>query len=530
MHPEFSNVIETLFRIPNKKGEIVPFILNNVQRDLHDKIVQHRLLDVLKFRQAGITSLIMAYFLIECMSKYTIAVMIAHDKDHTEKLLQRSRLLIQLMKGPKPVLSRVNDQEIGFPKTHSSFYIGTAGSKTFGRSATITHLHCSEYAFWRDPRTLMAGLMQAVPHETGRVIKESTANGFGTLHHKQYMRALGGFSRFYPVFYRWYIFEEYSSKTSLSSPLTQEELILIQKFNLTEGQIQWRREKVEEFEGDTLLYGQEYPATVDEAFLVSGGSLFPNLETSKSNEWVKGSIPLGMGSLNLLSCHPNKDLHYVFGIDVSGGTGNDYSVIEGLCVETLEEVASYQTNTLAPPQFAKVVSELGALYNIAFLVPEANQHGLSLISCLKEAEPYSSNLHRIYKGRVQKGGTQSSIPILKDRGYGFWTTPTTKYPLIGLLRKILPQLTLYSSITVDELRGFGETDLGVLGNLEAEHDDHVLALALACEGLLKEQLHLGLPLKKVEKKVDTGFKVTLEDIMNSIRPQGKGWFSPQVGR
>jgi len=525
----FKDVIETLFRIPNKEGEIVPFVLNNVQLDLHDQILEYKLLDILKFRQGGVTSLIMAYFLIECMTQYSVAVMIAHDKDHTEKLLQRCRLFIQLMKGPKPVLSKVNDQEISFPKTYSTFYIGTAGSKTFGRSATITHLHCSEYAFWREPRTLMAGLMQAVPHESGRIFKESTANGFGTLHHKQYMRAMGGVSRFHPIFYPWYIFKEYSSRTPLSMPLSLEETSLKNKFNLTESQLQWRREKIEEFEGEATLFCQEYPSTVEEAFLVSGGSLFPEPKVTPSTAWVKVTPPLGVGSLNLLSYHPNKELHYVFGIDTAGGTGGDYSVIEGLCVETLEEVLSYRTNTLSPPQFAKVVSSLGEEYNIAFLVPEANQHGRSLIGCIKDSKPYNENLYRIYRGRIRKPAQTPPVPILKDADYGFITSSITKYPLIGLLQKMVSSLTLFSTVTVDELRGFGEVGLGQLGNLEAEHDDHVIALALACEGVLKEQLKYREEPVEI-KPVYKGFRITLEDIKNSIKPQGKGWFSPQVAR
>ena len=502
----FKRVIETLFRIPNKRGEIVPFILNNIQQDLHNHLLKNSFLDILKFRQGGITSLIMAFFLVECLSKFCVCVMIAHDKDHTERLLQRCRLFLDLLKGPSPRLSKLNDQELLFTKTHSTFYIGTAGSRTFGRSATITHLHCSEYAFWRAPQALMAGLMQAVP-STGLVIKESTANGFGTLHHKQFMRAFQGDSKFKGIFYPWYIFEEYQSETPLSSPLTPKEEELQQKFNLSLPQLQWRREKLEEFEGDPQLFAQEYPATVEEAFLVSGGSMVPQLVPIPSELWGRTSV--GGVPVALLSRHPTQGKNYVFGVDVSGGTGNDYSAVQGLCLETNEQVLAYRTNTLAPPAFAATLIELGKLFNTAYLVVEANQHGLSVLECLRQ----DYNMQKLYK----------TFPSTKRVDYGFKTTSISKYKLLGILQKSLPELQIYDPPTVQELVGFGETDLGTLGNLHAGHDDMVIALALACLGRLKQSYIIAE--KKEQPKVHQPSNIiSLEDILSRLPSRRKKTF------
>jgi hypothetical protein len=189
-------VIEEKFNIVNKEGRVVPFLLNNIQEDLLSKLSLRT--DVLKFRQPGITSFIMAYFLVECMDPRQVvqAAIIAHDRDHTEKLLRRVQFFIDRMNPPRPSILRANENEIVFKKTASSFFIGTAGSKQFGRSTTITHLHCSEVAFWPNPKALMAGLMQAVPIRSGLVVKESTGNGWGTWYHKTFLRAFSGDSRF----------------------------------------------------------------------------------------------------------------------------------------------------------------------------------------------------------------------------------------------------------------------------------------------------------------------------------------------
>lgn len=511
--------IERLFQIPNKRGEIVPFTLNNVQRDFDERSTLRT--DVLKFRQGGMTSLVMAGFLVECMSRFTRAVMIAHDKPHTEKLLQRCHLFLKLLRGPKPVLSRANDEEILFPKTNSSFYIGTAGSKQFGRSDTITHLHCSEFAFWPDPRKLIAGLFQAVPHDSGVVIKECTANGYGTYHHRQFMKAWLGKSRFTGLFYPWHIFEEYRSATALQGPLNEEEQKLVKDFNLTPAQLQWRREKMEEFEGDEELFKQEYPLTVEEAFLVSGGSLFPNVRNLETKEWrrIFGEV---VGTLHRLEGHPKPGHHYVAGVDVSGGTGNDYSTIEILCHETMEEVLSYRINTLDPPKFAGLAAQLLQPYNLPYLVPEQNQHGISFISCIKDLEPYTTNRYRIY---VTKAPNKAAPT------YGFKTTGQTKYPLIGNLIRMLPELTLYSDELVDELHGFGEDDkTGKLTNVEGTNDDRVIALALACEGVRRERLRHG-PFAVEEAEQITkpkGFIITLDNILQSLRPQQNTWFANQT--
>ncbi len=515
--------IETLFYIPNKAGEIVPFKLNPVQ----DDFIRRRTfrMNVLKARQEGITSVTMAWYLIECMKHYCRAVMIAHDSEHTKKLLHRARFYLETMNGPKPKIGRENDQEIYFPKTHATFSIGTAGSKTFGRSDTITHLHCSELAFWRDPKTLLTGLTQAIPHETGIIVIESTANGYGSYHHKQYMKALAGESRFEPIFYSWAIFPEYQSRTPLTSALTIDEIDLIKKYDLTEAQIQWRREKVDEFEGDETLFKQEYPINVEEAFRTTGGSLFPQVDHVPSSMWSTAPSPFGRGKVSQLSNHPMKDWHYVAGINVAGVTGNDYSTVQILCVETREQVLAYRTNVLSPPEFAQVVAGFGEVYG-AFLVPEQNQHGLSLIGCLKEKGYYSDKSHRIYRSKITQTPFTS---VQRQNQFGFRTTATSKYPLIGQLLQHMHELILYDEYTVDQLRGFGEIesqkgDSGVitkLGNLDSTgHDDDVIALALACEGLRKEQFRVPsvVPINAYNPgmPIEVDFKITLEDIQNGI--------------
>jgi hypothetical protein len=512
IHKPVDHVIQKLFVIPNKQGEIVPFKLNNIQQHFHDNRELRQ--DILKFRQGGVTSFIMAWFLIECMRKYTRAVMVAHDKESTEKLLRRGNFLLDNMNGLKPKIGRANEQEIFFPKTNASFTIGTAGSKNFGRSDTITHLHCSETAFWKDPKTTIAGLFQAVPHETGVIVKESTANGYGTFHHTEYTKALEGMSRFISFFYPWHIFKEYRSRTPLSSPLTEEEEHLKEKFNLDDAQLQWRREKIEELE-EIAIFQQEYPLTVEEAFRVSGGSYFPNIEVTQSETWIDTKCTFGPGKVSYLQPHPLPGFTYILGADSSGGTGNDYSSIQIICLDTLEQVLAYRTNIVPPPDFADIIYQFYLQYNKAYLVPEQNQHGLSVITCLRNHGVFGD----LY---IMKKMAKEINPVHVASSFGFKTTQVSKYKLIGDLQKTLQTLTLYDTATANQLRGFGEDQAGKLGNIGASNDDDVIALALACEGLRRKLVyHPGIPIPQ-KKAANRGFIVTLEDIRGRIKTTQKG--------
>ena len=78
-------------------------------------------------------------------------------------MLGKVHYMLDNIKGPAPTTKLANRNELSFPKTNSYFYIGTAGARKFGRGDTITHLHCSEIAFWQDPKSLVSGLYQAVP-------------------------------------------------------------------------------------------------------------------------------------------------------------------------------------------------------------------------------------------------------------------------------------------------------------------------------------------------------------------------------
>ena len=179
-----SYIIESLLMIANKAGDDVPFILNPAQRKLDEDLTGRDIIP--KARQEGISSYFLGLATVKCLYKRnTRAVVIAHEDKSTQRMLNKVRYFLDNIRGDlKPVLGSNSKNEITFPKTNSMFYIGTAGAKKFGRGDTITDLHCSEVAFWNNPKELTSGLSQAVPR-SGSLSLESTGLGVGNWYQRR---------------------------------------------------------------------------------------------------------------------------------------------------------------------------------------------------------------------------------------------------------------------------------------------------------------------------------------------------------
>jgi hypothetical protein len=142
MTPE-SRVIETLFKVQNKQGSLVDFALNPSQFAYDEVRTSHDLIP--KARQKGFSTFRVAVQLAKCLGiEGTRAVLISHEAQATQRLLDKAQLMLKHIKGPPPILGRNSRNELYFPKTESTYYIGTAGARAFGRGDTITDLHISE--------------------------------------------------------------------------------------------------------------------------------------------------------------------------------------------------------------------------------------------------------------------------------------------------------------------------------------------------------------------------------------------------
>ena len=517
MTPE-ALIIESLFRIPDKDGADVDFKLNPAQQRVDEGLTGRDV--VPKARQEGVSSYILARYTAACMMyRNTRAVVISHDRESTQRLLARVEYYIEHLRGPKPKIQNMSKNEITFPKMNSMFYIGTAGSRLFGRGDTITHLHCSEYAYWPNPIELMKGLLQAVPG-TGEVAIESTGNGYND-YHRRCIRAYKEESIWNLIFLPWHTFDEYQvamaeqTKEQFRKSLNPdwEEPTLLEA-GLTLEQLFWRRHKLDELDYDLAAFKQEYPMTLDECFQMSGASIFNKVQYEPTDRWKKQDRGLW-----ILDGHPASGLTYVLGGDVGAGIGKDSSINEIFCLETAEQVAEYSTNSIDPEVFGERTADLARMFNEAYVVVEANNHGILTLAKLRTIYPS----HKIY-------GDDSVVPRSDERqllSLGYRTTKRSKPLMIGTLKTMLAKLlTIHSPLLNTQLSTFIEHEDGKLAAQDGCEDDAVMAAACGAMGYNRAALFKSLPAVLAPGKDP----FAVDNIIDELRGRASGFpVRPQHG-
>lgn len=294
-HLPSNDEIKGLFSIRNKRGQVVPYVPNASQLRYRAKRTRRNI--ILKGRQQGLSKEIDGDQLADCIKKSTNAVVISHEKEATKRLFAAVRFYVDSM-AVKPTVSIDSKSEMKFPKIGSSYFIGTAGQKAFGRGDTIDRAHLSEAAFYENLEKILAGVAEAA--EYGQIDIESTPNGRNYFY-DLWQKAKAGLSPYTPIFIPWYLHEEYTSEKMTEEEVkglspavqelfamkdeefewTDEEKELAKRvwneegIMLTVGQIKWRRYKIWD-KGD--LFFQEYPEDDESCFLQSGRSVFKSIK------------------------------------------------------------------------------------------------------------------------------------------------------------------------------------------------------------------------------------------------------------
>jgi hypothetical protein len=285
-----------------KSGGRGPFIWNRAQRYLHERIELQLArtgmvrMFIVKGRQQGIST----YLSSRGYRKTTW-----HDGWNTFILSHHAvttETLFQIVDGfhatcppeitPSTVMN--NNRRMKF-ENGSQYTVGTAGSGSIGRGDTNQFLHWSEAAFCDNISELLTGVFQTVADVPGtEKFIESTANGVGNFFHLGCMSAMSPDDPYELVFIPWYWQEEYTAQVPEGFQLTPEEEALRvqtgpdgQVYTLTDGQFQWRRNKITEFKKDGFgekKFRQEYPFTVSEAFQASGSPLIDGDAVAKARK------------------------------------------------------------------------------------------------------------------------------------------------------------------------------------------------------------------------------------------------------
>ena len=451
---------------------------------------------ILKARQQGISTYCAGrVFWKTYFTPHARSVVMAHDSATSDALFNMSRNLIRNMeKIYKPKELKSNAKEIVISSPHfkkdevgekpvASYRLYTAGSPEAGRGTTPTIAHLSEVAFWQHDEKILAGLFQGISEAEGtEVILESTANGATGEFYRLWRGALEGENEYTPIFLPWFVTNEYYRDPPETFERSSEEELLVEQYDLNDGQLYWRRLKIAE--GGELKFRQEYPASPDEAFITAGSSVFAldklnELEPIAPEKRMRFDFNASMwedsteGNFYIWE-YPDWDSNYVVAADVSLGVGQDYSAAVVMNTDR-KVIGLFRDNHIDPSKFGDLLFYLGRYYNNALLTVESNSMGIATLSRLTQM-----NYINLYK--------QTKIAaISKEEGLvpGFRTTQSTKPHIIGNLKNAVENDDIWigSHIIIQELKDYISTESGKTEAAPGCHDDTVMSMAIALETL-----------------------------------------------
>jgi len=451
----------------------------------------------LKARQLGISTVTEAIlFLWNFIHVGSSNLVLTHQDPVSQRLFNMTKLYWETW--PHKVLYSLKygtRRQLTWVETGSDMSVATASNKEGLRGATLHGLHGSEVAQWPDAETLWTGLNNTIPrrHKT-LVVLESTAKGVGNWFHEKWLEAEAGDSEFVPLFFPWFEHPAYRVRHSLTrADLDSEERQILRlceqaymDVDSSLAAIAWRRLEIPR-QGGIDNFCQEFPATPDEAFIVSGRPLFSVRDVQQCLEQktgVTGDLYRSgdgtvqfrdnpSGCLTLFKLPDNRDPRpdrYMIAGDPSRTVYGDPGCIQVLNRQNLEQVAVWHGHK-RPGDFAHEMMLIGDFFQHGILCPEVEGGGQGTISVLMSSNYGNMWLHRW----ADRHKTSTSV-------YGWSTNYQRKWWAIGTLQKLLgdASLLLHDKRTAHELVYYVENEDGTLGNGEgARHDDRVSALYIA---------------------------------------------------
>lgn len=268
---KYEEAISNEFSIVNKAKKEVPFLPNRAQLDFMKQFEEHQDVILLKARKMGFSSIILAIqVMLFLFSENERLVSVSFVKESAQKQLERAKHFLksyEIKNGIQVPLKYNSKNELvrewvsrknGRP-FRNTLQIGSAQSMQFGRGDDITFLHITEAAFARSIKNMLAGVGEACIPSAPKIF-ETTANGFGEFK-DFYDEALLGKNEYKALFY--------GSEWEYDRPYIDAKRSSLGRIGI-----------------------QEYPITMEEAFLTTGecyfdaGILGERIEEMKTKETI----------------------------------------------------------------------------------------------------------------------------------------------------------------------------------------------------------------------------------------------------
>lgn len=506
---DFIVFCEEYTKIVNNYGDLVPFILNDEQRDFVSNMSKFNL--ILKSRQIGFSTISLAYCLWQALNKANTSYLIVSldNKGVTELFNRLKRMNFNLPREKYsyfPTTIKDNRDELAW--SNGSRIIVSVPSENVGRGSTFQYVLLSEFAFYElDQAKLLTSVTQSLAkNNDSKIVIESTANATGNYFYDLCTRSEKGKTNYKAFFYGWISnahktqfkaeidqavewYKANNKRKRLSeADLVTDELKHLYKLGATLNMLMWREWKLSSLSDKTDFY-KEFPATAEQAFVTSGTRyVFDQAKIVErlnyipqplDSELLKRNLPadlhkwIGKG-LNVYKL-PMNGHKYWLGSDVASGVGGDSSTISIINAEN-EEVFSFNNNKISVYEMAELLNVVGRFYNYAFQAIERNGgYGLPVIERLRNEYEYMN----IYKHKTFDNKGQRKLVL------GWLTTEQSKAIMITDLKEQFQQgqLLINDKETLQQMQIFVEQKNGKLGNQRGNgnFDDLVVSLGLAVQ-------------------------------------------------
>lgn len=545
-------LIEACFYVVDKRRNTIPFFLNEVQADFLYQLETRgtsKPFYILKGRQQGFTTLITAVQLAYSIVKKNFAGFTLSDKSSNSVAIFNDKARVVYERLPeelKPHEKFNSRNEIFFDKLNSSWRVDTATDQV-GRSRTLSSVHFSEVAFYTCSLSDLQAAIRPAIVDGALVVYETTANGFNEA------KDLWDSGSCVNLFYEWWRSAEYRSKEyeylEYQDAWLEERKALLAELGCDKEQITWYCKTYHGYL-DKSMIRQEYPCTPEEAFVASGHSIFNteaitaqmariarrppdrigyfsyrkvytpiyeesgelvgtdcSIEDVEFTEAEDGYIALHeepikrRGENGLTELAP-----YVIGGDTAG-CGEDYFTAKVICNLDGRTVATLRKQTIDEDLYAEQLLCLGKYYNDAFIGVEIN-YSLHPTRVLSQKYRYPN----LYMRRRMDTNTDKV-----EMEYGFNTTPRTRPVIISELVEIMREnISLeVDRQTLHEMATFVKKENGRQEAIDGEHDDLVMALAIA-HNISKEFTHSYIS----ASEVDSDFIAENFDVENAENENG----------
>lgn len=349
----------TKLRIVNQEtGAMTPFLPNEGQVAIVDLVTSSLSSIILKSRQIGASTILLAYDLAFAIANPGIPCTLALDTDdNAKKMLGQIRAWCERDLG---LVMRVASEHVLVLPNGSRIQAVTSGSRAAqgqsrtGRSGSAGLIHVSELAFWtNDQKTFQSLTSTAL--KNARIVVESTATPTNNLFRNLWSRATTDDDTKRNAFASLFLSLErhvnYRLDPSSISDARWAQLRDEEGFSRRDTAAWFDAQLQGRFAGDIYGLRQEYPPTAEAAFSIAIGRWIkaftraPVVAEKPGNPW------------RFYRLWKDVTEPVAMGVDVAKGTGGDYSAIVIMGYESRDIIATWYSNTTSLPEFTDEIHD-----------------------------------------------------------------------------------------------------------------------------------------------------------------------------